>query len=165
MWTKHVWFISLDLVIQIRCSHRRIGATVQAHLVVNLNYFISELCAMWSFGSPSAGPSGWQFSITGNQILPNLESYYIWTPPTTHLGHPCPNAGIGLMPNANHPKSCESLTKIITNQAESRTMGKQVRVTCELTCGQPWSELSTWGPKVFSQAKTAHGPIHSCSTS
>ena len=54
---KHVWPISPDLVIQNGRSHRRIGATVRPHLIVIFDYFISEICAMWSFGNPLAGPN------------------------------------------------------------------------------------------------------------
>ena len=104
--TKHVWPISPDLVIQNGCSHRRIGAIVHPHLMVILNYFILQICAMRSFGNPLAGHWMASFSIPGNHIFTKF-GIYIWTPPPP-TWTPMPKCRYGLMPIPYHVNNLQN---------------------------------------------------------
>ena len=129
IWAKHVWPISPDLVIQNGCSHRRIGAIVHPHLMVILNYFISQICVMQSLATPLLGHRMASFSITGNH---NLESYYIWTPPPpTWTPMPIPNHVNHLLHDLtqSHGKQIVRVQVTLSHRGFSLIMN--------WTCGQP----------------------------
>ena len=75
---KVAYPISQDLVIQNLCSHRRLGAILNANSLTTLNYFILEISATWSFEEPAVGAGHsrpiWNafFSITSNEFMTKI---------------------------------------------------------------------------------------------